>query len=154
MPRIQSAMLLKQLYDRTVKAFQIAMLLSLSCSGMAHHDPDADVDLDSYLDLSGTITTVEWINPHVLIHLSTEDANGFNRIWLVQVDSPNSLLRKGLNRMSLADPSLVQIRVYPSMTNSCGIQCYGYGYELTTANGREYILHQKLNEIVHQLTLR
>lgn len=128
--------------------------LAVSCtSANAHHGLAADVDLGNYVDLSGTIELVEWINPHVVVHLSTEDENGFNQTWLIQADSPNTLLRAGVNRASFATMNRVQMRVYPSVSTPCSNACYGYGYEFSAVNGNTYILHQRMYELVHELTL-
>lgn len=132
--------------------FTIALITLLSGSE-AHHGIESDVDLEDYTDLSGTIELVEWLNPHVIIHLSTEDANGFNQKWLIQADSPNSLLRRGINRASFEYMSRVRIRAYPALGSPCANECFAYGYELSPTSGPAYTLHQALHEFVNQLTL-
>lgn len=140
-----------QLTSRNLIA--VFVLVAPCISSTAHHGIATDVELDNYVDLSGTIEQVEWINPHVVIHLSTEAENGFNQTWLIQADSPNTLLRRGINRASFEYMSIVQMRVYPSASAPCSNDCYGYGYEFTAANGNTYTLHQTMYDLVHELTL-
>jgi len=120
----------------------------------AHHGIGDDVDLENFLDLEGAIELVEWINPHVVIHLITEDTNGFIQKWLIQADTPNSLLRKGLNRASIENMSNIQIRAYPSLSAPCADECYAYGYEFRGPSGSTYTLHQDMYELVHELTVQ
>lgn len=119
-----------------------------------HHGIGDDVDLENFLDLEGAIELVEWINPHVVINLTTEDARGITQKWLIQADTPNSLLRKGINRSSLEHMTNIQIRVYPSLSAPCANECYAYGYEYRAPSGRTYTLHKAMYELVHQLTVQ
>lgn len=140
-------------------AFSLAcLLLALACSSItvvshAHHGIEEDIDKNSFSDLEGTIERVEWINPHVIIHVNVETATGLRQLWLVQGDTPNSLLRRGINRQSLENMSTVQLRAYPSLSGICGTTCMSYGYELTDKSGRVHVLHHELHTIVNQLTL-
>lgn len=136
------------------KMIALAVLIAALPFSEAHHETTIDVDLDNYLDLFGTVEFVEWINPHVVIHFITVDQSGFSQTWLIQADSPNALLRKGINRATFEYINTVQIRVYLSLSSPCGNECFGYGYELSAANGRNYTLHQGVHDAVHQLTVQ
>ena len=123
----------------------------LAVTSYAHHDISKDIDLEIYSELEGAIELVEWINPHVIVHVNVKANNGLNQLWLIQADSPNALLRRGINRNSLEFMSNIRFRVYPSSANFCGTTCMGYGYEFTDPRGRTRVLHQSLYDIVNQL---
>ncbi len=79
----------------------IAGLLALSDPGNAHHSFAAIFDRDDPIDLTGTVTKVEWMNPHAWFYIDVENENGDLENWALELGSPNHLLRRGWNRNSL-----------------------------------------------------
>ncbi len=134
------------------KLLVFAALISSASISEAHHGIIGDVDLATYVDLVGMIESVEWANAHVVVHLNVTDENGYSQLWHIQADSPNTLLRKGINRGTFEYMTAVQFRVYPAISIPCSNECLGYGYEYTASNGSTYNLHQGIFEFVHQLT--
>ena len=55
----------------------------------------------SRLRLRGTVTRVEWINPHTWIHIEVKNADGKVVEWMIEGGTPNTLLRRGVDRKSL-----------------------------------------------------
>lgn len=148
------ALLLAFCVNPRTLAFSITLsILTFPAPAFAHHGIADDIDLDQPLELNGTIELAEWINPHVVLNFRTQDENGFSQLWLLQVDSPNSLLRKGINRVSLDSLGTVDILVYPSTSAPCSNTCYGYGVELRTRISATYILHNTAYELVNALQL-
>jgi len=67
----------------------------------AHHAFAAEFDVNRPLVLKGTVTKMEWINPHAWIHIDVKDANGNTTEWMIEAGAPNGLLRRGFTKQSL-----------------------------------------------------
>ena len=68
----------------------------------AHHSFAAEFDSEKPVKLHGTVTKMEWINPHAWIHIDVKGADGKVANWMVECGSPNTLLRRGFTRQSVA----------------------------------------------------
>jgi Family of unknown function (DUF6152) len=67
----------------------------------AHHSFSAFFDADSPVDLTGTITALEWANPHVWFYLDVVRPGGQVQNWGFEMGSPNGLVRQGWSRDAL-----------------------------------------------------
>ena len=67
----------------------------------AHHAFAAEFDAERQVEFSGTVTRVEWINPHVWIHLDVTTEEGTVEGWAFEAGTPNVLFRRGFTRRSL-----------------------------------------------------
>ena len=88
-------------------------LLSLAASGLvlvlpasapvAHHAFAAQYDRDQPVEVTGTVTRVEWLNPHARFYIDAEDPDRENEVfnWNFELASPNNLMRQGWRRDSL-----------------------------------------------------
>ena len=68
---------------------------------VAHHAFSAEFDADRPMQLQGTVTKTEWINPHSWIHIDVTDENGTVESWAIECGAPNALIRRGLNKNSI-----------------------------------------------------
>jgi len=68
---------------------------------IAHHSFAAEFDAKKPVKLRGTVTKMEWINPHSWIHIDVKGADGKVEQWMVEGGAPNALLRRGWNKNSL-----------------------------------------------------
>jgi hypothetical protein len=68
----------------------------------AHHSFAAEFDSEKPVKLQGTVSKMEWINPHAWIHIDVKGADGKVTNWMVECGSPNTLLRRGFTRTSVA----------------------------------------------------
>jgi hypothetical protein len=68
---------------------------------MAHHSFAAEFDAKKPVKLRGTVTKMEWINPHSWIHIDVKGPDGKVEKWMVEGGAPNALLRRGWNKNSL-----------------------------------------------------
>jgi hypothetical protein len=68
---------------------------------IAHHSFAAEFDAKRPVKLRGTVTKMEWINPHSWVHIDVKTADGKVEKWMVEGGAPNALLRRGWNRKSL-----------------------------------------------------
>ena len=67
----------------------------------AHHAFAAEFDADRPVEFRGSVTRVEWINPHVWIHLDVTRDDGTVEPWAFEAGTPNVLFRRGFTRRSL-----------------------------------------------------
>jgi hypothetical protein len=68
---------------------------------IAHHSFAAEFDAKRPVKLRGTVTKMEWINPHSWIHIDVKAPDGKVEKWMVEGGAPNALLRRGWNKNSL-----------------------------------------------------
>lgn len=78
-------------------------------STAAHHAFSAEFDAEKPVTLKGTVTKMEWINPHSWIHLEVKRTDGTVETWMIEGGAPNALLRRGFSKTSL--PAGVEIVV-------------------------------------------
>ena len=76
-------------------------VLGLSMATQAHHAFSAEFDANSPVSLRGTITKVEWINPHIWVHLQVAEPDGTLADWSVEGGAPNAMFRRGWNMESV-----------------------------------------------------
>ena len=67
----------------------------------AHHAFSAEFDSSKPIKLRGTVTKMEWINPHAWIHIDVKSEDGTVSPWMIEAAAPNSLLRRGFTKNSL-----------------------------------------------------
>src|SRR6187402_3704100 len=67
----------------------------------AHHSFAAEFDAKKPVKLRGTVTKMEWINPHSWIHIDVKTPDGKVEQWMIEGGAPNALLRRGWNKNSL-----------------------------------------------------
>lgn len=78
----------------------------------AHHSFAAEFDIDKPVTLTGTVTQMEWINPHAWIHIDVKGPDGKITSWMVEGGSPNILLRRGFTKNSLEAGTEIVITGY------------------------------------------
>jgi hypothetical protein len=78
----------------------------------AHHAFAAEFDINKPVTLTGTVTQMEWINPHAWIHIDVKGPDGKITSWMVEGGSPNILLRRGFTKNSLETGTSIVITGY------------------------------------------
>jgi hypothetical protein len=122
---------------------RIALLLTLPLVSLAswqawgHHAFTAEFDKDAPINIVGSITKVEWINPHAWIHLRVTEEDGSTVDWMVEGGTPNTLLRAGINKRSMPVGSEIHVRGYQAKDKSCAPTCKANGRDITFADGRK-----------------
>jgi hypothetical protein len=96
---------------------RLAILICLVSSAIggrafAHHSFAAEFDADKPITLTGTITKVEWANPHTWFFVDVKNADGSVTNWGFEMPGPAQLLRVGMKRdsMKLGDVVTVEAR--------------------------------------------
>ena len=76
----------------------------------AHHSAAAEYDASRLLVLAGTITKVEWMNPHVYFHVAVKAPGGATTDWYLEMSSANGMRRQGWmpNTVKPGDPVVVE----------------------------------------------
>jgi len=82
-----------------VLAGQLALLTAGTVS--AHHSFLAEFDPDQPVQLRGTLTKIELINPHSWFHIDVVGSDGEVESWAIEAGTPNTLYRKGINKNTL-----------------------------------------------------
>ena len=76
-------------------------VLAAAVSIVAHHSFAAEYDANKPVTLKGTVTKVEWMNPHARFYVDVKDEKGNVVNWNLELASPNVLVRNGWSRKSL-----------------------------------------------------
>src|SRR5262245_38539015 len=80
--------------NRVAIGLAAAAVLLTGISTPAHHSFGSEFDVSKPLALRGTVTVMEWVNPHSWIHIDVKGPDGTAN-WMVEGGSPNALLRLG-----------------------------------------------------------
>jgi hypothetical protein len=75
----------------------VASLLA-AAPALSHHAFAAEFDINRPLKLTGTVTKIEWTNPHAWVFMETKDQQGSVQSWAVELVGINDLLRLGWGR--------------------------------------------------------
>jgi uncharacterized protein DUF6152 len=102
----------------------------------AHHAFAAEFDAKKPIKLQGTVTKMEWINPHTWIHIDVKRPNGKVESWMIEGGPPNALYRRGFTRNSL--PVGIEIIVEGFQAKDGSMR--GNGRDLTFPNGQKLFL--------------
>ena len=88
---------------RTLVGSATAVVLALSSASLvAHHSFTAEFDQNKTITLRGTLTKVEFTNPHGWLYLNVKDADGKIQNWAIETGTPMQLIRQGGDRKTLA----------------------------------------------------
>ena len=94
---------------RTRLAVLTAGLVLAAGAALAHHSFAAEFDGGKRVTLKGTVTKVDWRNPHIYVYLNVKEETGGVTEWACEGGPPNVLLREGWNRNSVKEGDEVVI---------------------------------------------
>jgi len=117
----------------------VGLCLALASAGvplLAHHAFSAEFDANRPIHLKGRVTKMEWINPHAWIHLAVVAEDGTEVVWMIEGGTPNTLMRRGFTKDSLAPGTQIIVDGYQAKDGSHK----GNGRDLTFPDGRKLFL--------------
>lgn len=115
-------------------------LFAAAASVVAHHSFTAEFDATKPVKLRGTLTKMEWINPHGWIYIDVKGEDGKIVNWGIEAGAPNGLLRRGLRRTDFPIGIEVVIEGYRAKDGTAKAN----GHEVTFADGRNFFLGSSL----------
>jgi len=111
-----------------------AGLLILRATTVAgHHAFAAEFDATKPISLRGTVTKMEWINPHTWIHIAVKKPDGSVERWMIEGGPPNALYRRGFTKDSLPNGMEILVEGFRAKDGSLK----GNGRNLTFPDGRK-----------------
>lgn len=84
----------------------------------AHHAFIAEFDANKHVKVSGTVTKLEWTNPHAWLYVDVKDASGKVTNWAFEMGSPNTLIRQGWRRTALKEGDQITVEGYAAKDGS------------------------------------
>ena len=105
--------------------FGLAALAALAAAPLwAHHSAAAEYDASKLVVLTGTVTKVEWTNPHVYLHLAVKNARGTLGDWYLEMGSPNGMRRQSWLPTTLKPGDAVTAEVYAAKDHATAAKAH------------------------------
>jgi len=104
------------------------VVIGTAAVASAHHSFAAEFDANAPVTIKGTITKMEWINPHSWIHIDVKNADGTVTEWMIEGGTPNTLFRRGFTREAVKAGMEITVEGYRAKNGA------------NRANGRDLIL--------------
>ena len=108
-------------------------LISAGTPAVAHHSFAAEYDRDRPITISGTVTMLEWTNPHARLYVDALNEDGEVVHWDLEMGPPNGLMRLGWRRDSLPAGTEVTVSGFRSRT----VENIANARTITLSDGRE-----------------
>jgi hypothetical protein len=90
-------------------AFCASLVLLGAAPALAHHPFAAEFDWKKPLTITGTVTKLDWTNPHAYLFVDGKDSSGKTMNWKIEMGGPTSLSRLGWNRNRLKPGDMVTV---------------------------------------------
>jgi hypothetical protein len=120
--------------SRVIPVIVLSVLASAPLS--AHHAFSAEFDAKKPVKLTGTVTKMEWINPHAWIHIDVKGPDGKVEKWMIEGGTPNTLFRRGFTKNSVLPGTVIVVDGYQAKDGSQKAN----GRDLTLSDGRKLFL--------------
>src|SRR5205823_13080947 len=120
----------------SVVAVALGVLVLSGVSIGAHHAFSSEFDGDKPVKFTGVVTKMEWVNPHSWIHLDVKRPDGTVEKWMIEGGTPNTLVRRGFTKNSLAIGTEIKVDGYQAKDGSMR----GNGRDLTLPDGKKLFM--------------
>ena len=102
----------------------------------AHHAFAAEFDANKPVHFEGTVTKMQWTNPHVWLHMDVKLPDGKTEAWAFEAGTPNVLFRRGFTKQSLMPGTVVKVDGYQAKDGTRRAN----GRDLTFQDGRKLFI--------------
>ena len=109
-----------------------ALLSGAARPALAHHSFAAEYDDQKPLKITGTLTKVDWMNPHIWYYVEVKNPDGSVTRWAISGGAPGQLQRRGITKDLLVVGSEVNVEGFKAKDGSNN----GFGQRVTYADGR------------------
>jgi hypothetical protein len=109
-----------------------ALVFAGSSLLLAHHSFQAEFDITKPMTVKGTVTKVEWVNPHVYIHVDVADAQGKMTNWSFETLGPGRMRANGMSKQSFGVGKIVTLKGYAARDGS---KALGFLRQITFDDG-------------------
>ena len=114
-----------------------AACLACALPSFAHHAVSAEFDASKVVTLKGTVSRVDWVNPHIFIYVDVKDDSGKITTWRLQSAPPMFFKGSGLTKDKLLEGGETTVTAYPAKDGTDG---FGFLLRLTYPDGHFYNL--------------
>ena len=108
-------------------------LIAAAVPNYAHHSFAAEFDRSKTITVTGSVTKLEWTNPHARVYVDGKDETGKQQVWDFELGPPNGLMRNGWSRNSLKNGHTVTVSGFRSKTSTV----VANARTVTLADGRQ-----------------
>lgn len=112
------------------------VVLAAVVPAAAHHAFASEFDARKPVKFTGTITKMEWINPHAWMHIDVKKPDGSVESWMIEAGSPNNLFRRGINKNTVKPGMVIVVDGYQARDGSRRAN----GRDVTLPEGRKLFL--------------
>src|SRR6187431_267516 len=98
-------------------AFIIA-LSGAAAPALAHHSLQSEYDINQSITLKGTVTKVDWVNPHVYVYLDVKDDKGAVTKWAFETLGPGRMRAEGMSKQTFGIGKVVTLKGYAARDGS------------------------------------
>jgi uncharacterized protein DUF6152 len=109
-----------------------ALLAGATRLAIAHHSFAAEYDDQKPLKITGTLTKVDWMNPHIWYYVDVKNPDGSVTRWAISGGAPGQLMRRGITKDLLVVGSEVNVEGFKAKDGSNN----GFGQRVTYQDGR------------------
>ena len=109
------------------------VILPATVSLWAHHSPSAIFDMSKRITLGGTLTKIDWVNPHIVVYIDGKAEDGKTENWVFESNPPAWFRRVGVGRADFAKGLGQAVKVEGVRAKDRSL--YGYLQKITFADG-------------------